>query len=76
MGRRLTADDLTKCFHEFQASDLRIINYVVEVSRCLMKMAQNITQIETAGTRIAKKLSQNLENKSVVKILIGGRDQT
>lgn len=41
-----------------------------------MKMAQNITQIETAGTHMVDKLSKNVDAKSIIKILIGSPNQS
>ena len=47
-----------------------MINYVVNVSGYLMKMAQNITQIENATAQICEGLVGGFQSKGIDIILI------
>ena len=59
------------CIIKFRTSDLKITNYIVEVISCLIKMAQNITQIEQTENIVTKQLLGDFEAKNLDRILIG-----
>lgn len=62
---------MMNCISKFRTSDLKITNYIVEVISCLIKMAQNITQIEQTESLVTEKLLGDFEAKNLDRILIG-----